>query len=181
MKATATAWGSAALLLAGLYAGARSIGPLPALGPFLDPAGGIWSSLRSATLPEEVTHDVPGLDGEVRIVCDDWRVPHIFAESIEDAMRGLGYAVARDRLSQLELQTRAAASTLTELVGEVTLDVDRRSRPLALAWAAARGFRSHSLTPRVREKLLPDFSPRPAQRRSVPQYGIPELRSSTCR
>lgn len=140
MKATAATWGNAALLVAGLYVGARPIGPLPALGTFLDPAGGIWASVRSATLPEDVTHDVPGLDTEVRIVYDDWRVPHIFAESVEDAVRGLGYAVARDRLFQLELQTRAAAGTLTELVGEVALDVDRRSRRLALAWAAERDF-----------------------------------------
>ena len=140
MRATASTWGGGALLAIALYAGARPIGPVPALGPFLDPAGGVWSSVRSVTLPDEVTHSVPGLDGEVRIVYDDWRVPHIFAETIEDAVRGLGFAVARDRLFQMELQTRATAGTLTELVGERALGADQQSRRLALAWSAERDY-----------------------------------------
>ena len=131
---------SAVLLSVGLYVGARPLGPIPALGAFLDPASGVWSSARSATLPDEVRLEVPGLSGEVQIVYDDRRVPHIFAESVEDVMRGLGYAVARDRLFQLELQTRATAGTLTELVGEAAIEADRQSRRLALAWSAERDY-----------------------------------------
>ena len=131
---------SAALLVATLYVGARPVGPVPALGPFLDPASGVWASARSTTLPARVTHTVPGLSGEVRIVYDDRRVPHIFAETLPDVARGLGYAVARDRLFQLELQTRATSGTLTELVGGVALQADRASRQLALAWSAERDY-----------------------------------------
>ncbi len=132
--------GNAVLLAVGLYIGARPVGPVPALGAFLDPVRGVWASARSATLPDMVTHRVPGLSGEVRIVYDDRRVPHIFAESVEDVMRGLGYAAARDRLFQLELQTRATAGTLTELVGEAALRADRQSRQIALAWSAERDY-----------------------------------------
>ena len=131
---------SAALLAVCLYVGARPVGPVPALGSFLDPVKGVWSSARSATLPATVTHTVPGLSGDVRIVYDDRRVPHIFAESVVDVVRGLGYTVARDRLFQLELQTRATAGTLTELVGVVALEADRQSRQLALAWSAERDY-----------------------------------------
>ncbi len=131
---------NAALLAVVLYVGARGSGPIPALGPFLDPVSGIWSSARSATLPATVTHAVPGLSGEVRVVYDERHVPHIFAERVADAMRGLGYAVARDRLFQMELQTRATAGTLTELVGEAALGADQRSRRLALAWSAERDY-----------------------------------------
>ncbi len=127
-------------LAAGLYVGARPVGPVPALGPFLDPVRGVWASARGTTLPARVEHTVPGLSAEVRIVYDDRRVPHVFAETLEDVIRGLGYAVARDRLFQLELQTRATAGTLTELVGEVALPADRRSRQLALAWSAERDY-----------------------------------------
>ena len=132
---------SAALLLAGgLYVGAAQVGPLPALGPFLDPVHGVWASARGASLPPSVVHRVPGLSAEVEIIYDDRRVPHILAETVEDVVRGMGYAVARDRLFQLELQTRATAGTLTELVGEVALPVDRRSRRLGLAWSAEENF-----------------------------------------
>ena len=131
---------SAALLAGGLYVGAKPVGSIPALGPFLNPVGGVWASARGTTLPAVVTHTVPSLSGEVRIVYDDRRVPHIFAETVEDVVRGLGYAVARDRLFQLELQTRATAGTLTELVGVAALPADRRSRQLALAWSAERDY-----------------------------------------
>ena len=127
-------------LAAGLYVGARPIGPVPALGPFLDPVRGVWASARGIRWPAAVEHTLPGLSAEVRIVYDDRRVPHVFAETLEDVIRGLGYAVARDRLFQLELQTRATAGTLTELVGEVALPADRQSRQLALAWSAERDY-----------------------------------------
>ena len=127
-------------LVAGLYVGAAQIGPLPALGHFLDPVHGVWSGARGATLPASVTHEVPGLSSGVEIIYDDRRVPHIFAQTVEDALRGLGYAVARDRLFQLEVQTRATAGTLTELVGEAALPLDRRARQLGLAWSAEKNF-----------------------------------------
>ena len=140
MTSAARTWGSATLLALCLYVGVRPVGPIPPLGDFLDPAKGVWASARSATLPDEVTHTVPALSGEVRIVYDDRRVPHIFAESVEDVVSGLGYAVARDRLFQLELQTRATAGTLTELVGEAAIAADRQSRRLALAWSAEQYY-----------------------------------------
>ena len=67
-------------------------------------------------------------------------VPHIFATTKLDAVRGLGYVVARDRLFQLEMLTRRTAGTLTELVGAVALDADREQRRLGLAWSAEREY-----------------------------------------
>jgi penicillin amidase len=72
---------------------------------------------------------------------DDRRVPHIFAETRTDAIRALGYVVARDRLFQLDLQARATAGTLSELLGEAALPADQQSRRLGLAWAAEQNFR----------------------------------------
>jgi len=74
------------------------------------------------------------------VVYDDRAVPHIFAATEEDAYRALGYVVARDRLFQLELQTRATAGTLTELAGPAALELDREARQLGLAWSAERKF-----------------------------------------
>src|SRR5919199_6988372 len=105
----------AALLLAlALYAGARPLGPLPPLGPLLDPANGLWAVASTAELPRSASARVPGLSGRVEVRYDDRGVPHIFAATEEDAYRALGYVVARDRLFQLEIQTRAASGRLTE-------------------------------------------------------------------
>jgi penicillin amidase len=135
-------WGQFALalpLLAGLlYAGIRNVGPLPPLGALLDPAHGIWASVRGAVFRESITATIPGLQKEVTILYDRRGVPHIFAASEPDAYRALGYVVARDRLFQLELQARAAAGTLTEIAGGGALSLDRETRALGLPRAAER-------------------------------------------
>ena len=50
----------AALLVlgGGLFVGARPIGPAPALGPFLEPAHGVWSLARAAASPAAGTRSV---------------------------------------------------------------------------------------------------------------------------
>lgn len=131
--------GSAGALLAlGLvgYVGARPVGPLPALGPLLDPANGLWATVRTADLPPIASGQVPGLGTDVEVTYDDRGVPHIFAANTLDAYRALGYVVARDRLFQIEMSTRAGAGTLTELVGERALPLDRAARALGMPRAA---------------------------------------------
>ncbi len=116
------------VLAATSYLALRPVGPLPALGPLLDPVHGIWSAASTAELPSDATASIAGLDGEIRVVYDDRAVPHIFATTIRDAYRALGYVVARDRLFQLELSGRAGGGTLTELVGARALEADRETR-----------------------------------------------------
>src|SRR5687767_736945 len=102
-------WIALPLLALVLFAGGRRLGPAPAIGVFLDPVHGVWAVARSAALPDHGPAAVPGLADSVRVIYDDRGVPHIFATTEADAYRALGYVVARDRLFQLELQTRAAA------------------------------------------------------------------------
>jgi len=123
-----------------LYAGLRGIGPAPALGPFLNPATGVWSLVRSAEPPARAEARIPGLGAPVRVLVDDRGVPHVFAASEEDAWRAQGYLIARDRLFQMELQTRAASGTLSELLGARALEADRATRRRGFPWAAERGM-----------------------------------------
>lgn len=131
--------GLAALVLATLLVlGFEGAGPVPPVGPLLDPWRGIWAAASVADLPPRGAASIPGFTDTVRVVYDDRAVPHIFAKSDLDAYRALGYVVARDRLFQLELQTRATAGTLTELLGAGALETDRSQRALGLAWSAER-------------------------------------------
>jgi penicillin amidase len=116
------------LLVAVAVVASRPIGSVPALGPILDPANGIWNTVAQAEFPATYTAPVPGIRGEISVEYDDRGVPHIFATSVTDAYRALGYVVARDRLFQLELSTRAGGGTLTELVGARALEVDQDTR-----------------------------------------------------
>jgi penicillin G amidase len=128
--------GAVLLLGVAAYIGARPLGPLPPLGPLLDPANGLWASVRTAELPPLAAGSIPGLTAEVSVTYDDRGVPHIFASNTLDAYRALGYVVARDRLFQIDLQTRAGGGTLTELVGERALPLDRSTRALGMPRAA---------------------------------------------
>ncbi len=128
----------ATLLTAAVWLGARGAGPLPPLGPLLDPWNGLWAVAATAELPRSAAARIPGLDSLVTIRYDDHGIPHIFASSEADVTRALGYVVARDRLFQLELQARAGAGTLTELAGAAALPLDREARTLGMPRAAER-------------------------------------------
>ena len=132
--------GWSAALAVVLVPASRRSGPLPALGPLLDPVHGVWNAAYSAELPESSSATVPGLGDSVHVVYDDRRVPHVFAATSSDAYRALGYVVARDRLFQMETQTRATAGTLSEVAGEALVEIDVEVRRLGLAEAAKRDF-----------------------------------------
>jgi len=148
---------AAVLVLGGEVAlGAQGAGPLPPLGPLLDPASGIWRVAATAELPASAAASVPGLGDSVTVLYDDRAVPHIFARTEPDAYRALGYVVARDRLFQLELQSRAGAGTLSELAGARALPIDRATR--------GRGM------PRSAERRLAALSPDSEDRRILEAY-----------
>ncbi len=121
-----------------LWLGARGAGPIPPLGPVLDPVRGAWALAASARLPARAAARVRGLRADTRVFYDDRSVPHIFATSEADAWRALGYVTARDRLFQLDLQARAGGGTLTELLGPRALRTDRATRELGMGRAAER-------------------------------------------
>jgi penicillin amidase len=69
------------------------------------------------------------VNGEaVKIYRDDFGTPHIFAETNRGLFEAYGYAVAQDRLWQLELNRRAARGRLAELFGPSTVNADRAAR-----------------------------------------------------
>jgi len=101
-----------------------------------------------------VVTNIPGLEGPVDVRYDARGVPHIFATSEEDVYRALGYVVARDRLFQLEIQTRAATGRLTELVGGQALGADEAPRALGMPRAAEQKFAA--LNPRGVSRRIMD-------------------------
>jgi len=60
---------------------------------------------------------VRGLSGPVEILDDAWGVPHVRAGTIPDAFFGQGYAVARDRLFQIDLGHRREMGRMAEAYG----------------------------------------------------------------
>lgn len=135
-------------LAAGLGAtwlGVRGVGAVPPLGALLSPSVGVWINAAN-DLPAQANATIPSLGDAVDIRYDARSVPHIFAKSDLDAVRALGYVVARDRLFQLELQARAGEGTLTELVGDVALTADQETRHLGMPRTAEARVRSMDTT-----------------------------------
>jgi penicillin G amidase len=89
-------------------------------------------------LPEiDGTVVVQGPRDAIRIERDRHGIPTIRAESSEDAMFGLGFAHAQDRLWQLETHRRIGAGRLAEAFGPPALESDRFLRSLGVRRAAA--------------------------------------------
>ena len=60
----------------------------------------------------------------VRIVRDDYGVPSVYGDTEDDMWWGAGYAIAQDRLFQIEAFRRATTGTLAEILGKGALEDD---------------------------------------------------------
>lgn len=67
---------------------------------------------------------------EVSIIRDDFGVPHILAETSQGVYYGGGYAVAQDRLYQLERLRRDARGEIAEIEGPQAFQRDLQTRQL---------------------------------------------------
>src|SRR6201996_7878165 len=92
--------------------------------------GGViaWVKFSPPATTGEVKLD--GLAAPVDLVWDKNAVPHVFAKSLRDAYRTLGWLHARDRLWQMETQRRIGQGRLSELVGKLGLGYDEEMRVL---------------------------------------------------
>jgi penicillin amidase len=81
-----------------------------------------------ATIDGTVT--VAGLSQEVRVLRDEWGVPHIYASSTDDLFFAQGFVAAQDRLWQMEMWRRTAEGRLAEVIGPAAVTRDRHARLL---------------------------------------------------
>jgi penicillin amidase len=65
---------------------------------------------------------------QVRIVRDNFGVPHIYADDIYGLYYGYGHAVAQDRLYQMEMTGRSTQGMVAEVLGAEYLDYDKETR-----------------------------------------------------
>jgi penicillin amidase len=80
----------------------------------------------------------------LRIVRDDYGVAHIYADDIFGLYYGYGYAVAQDRLFQMEMTRRSTQGTVAEVLGSEYLDYDKGTRRLFDPSSIKRGNWMHS-------------------------------------
>jgi penicillin G amidase len=73
----------------------------------------------------------PGGSGDtVRILRDEYGVPHVYASTVRGLFHGVGYAQGQDRLWQAEIHRRLATGTLSDLFGPSVLPGDVVARQM---------------------------------------------------
>jgi penicillin amidase len=74
--------------------------------------------------------DVPGLREPVEVIRDEWGIPHIYAQNVDDLFLAQGYVMAQDRLWQMEMWRRWHEGRLSEIFGPAAFDYDLRTRQM---------------------------------------------------
>ncbi len=130
--------------------------PIPPLGKFLDPFHGFWQNAERSTR-ENLTLSIPGIKGEVTIIYDSVAIPHVFAGNDDDLYLAQGFVTAKDRLWQMEFQTHAAAGRISEVIGQVALDFDRRQRRLGMLHAAQNALMKMEADP-IAKRMVDSYT-----------------------
>lgn len=132
---------SAAVTIALLIMLSFPFGPVPPMGPFLNPNSGFWANAQTSDPARiSVIPDNDFLSDSVGVYFDKYDIPHIFAQNNRDAYYAQGYITARDRLWQMELQTHAAAGRLSEILGSQMIEYDRHQRRIGMGYAAEKAL-----------------------------------------
>ena len=110
--------------------------------PFPDTDGKVQvpdAAAIAQSLPEAgETLQFSTLQSPVTVYRDEYGVPQIYADNLHDLFFAQGYVQAQDRLFQMDFQRRVGTGTLSEVLGEATLETDRFLRTLGTNRAAAK-------------------------------------------
>lgn len=129
------------------------IGSIPALGTLLDPVSGAMAAAEPVS--KNFTRDIEfsRLRNGATVWFDDRMVPHIHANNEHDLYFLQGYVHAYFRLWQMDMQTRAAAGRVSEVVGESAFDYDRKKRRSGMVYAAENSLRAAEADTRTLQML----------------------------
>lgn len=96
-----------------------------------------------------------GLKQTVKIHYDNFGIPHIVAENQTDLYMAYGYAVAQDRMFQIQLQKMIASGRTAEWFGTNTIELDKFIRTMGISYWAKKQF--NSIKPKINPQLLTEL------------------------
>src|SRR5436309_2113118 len=91
-----------------------------------------WSAAAKARAASPTGTRRAAVRSRVEIERDAWGIPHIFASTDDDLFFGFGYAMAQDRLFQLDYLRRKGYGRLAEILGPEALESDLVCRTVGL-------------------------------------------------
>src|SRR5438270_7386958 len=95
-------------------------------------------ALASLRIPPLSAHLSAPLNGKVEILRDRAGVPHVYASSTADLYFGLGFAMAQDRLWQMDRLRRRALGRQAEVLGPDFIQSDLTHRAVGIPQIAER-------------------------------------------
>ena len=114
-----------------------------------------WNAEIRRRTPDPTAVQSTRVNATTRIARNRWGVPHVLAENDEDLFFGFGYAMAQDRLFQLDYLRRKSHGRLAEVLGRDGVHLDTIARTIGLNRIAASEWRA---TPAETRTLLQSFS-----------------------
>ncbi|OMJ80226.1 hypothetical protein SteCoe_19594 [Stentor coeruleus] len=91
------------------------------------------------------------VSSSVEIKRDSDGIPHIYAENLIDASYAVGYAMAQNRLWQIDIIRRTSTGRLSEILGESSLEMDIFIRNIKIPQMAQRDI--NDLSPEALKSL----------------------------
>jgi len=91
-----------------------------------------WNETTAARVPPSEGQSPSGVSADVTIQRDQWGIPHIYADNETDLFHGFGYAMAQDRLFQLDYLRRKGMGRLSEVLGSDGLELDTIARTVGI-------------------------------------------------
>ena len=91
-----------------------------------------WKQETASRAPHCDGRVVTGVKAAVTIERDRWGIPHIFADGHRDLWFGFGYAMAQDRLFQMDYLRRKGLGRLAEILGPEGVPLDLVARTVGL-------------------------------------------------
>ncbi|MFN8525872.1 MAG: penicillin acylase family protein [Chloroflexota bacterium] len=127
------------LLILEAVRGQRSLADAAAAAGISEDEAQLWRDrYLCSKLPPASATFAAGTGSAVRVVRDGTWTPHVYAGVARDLFFGLGFAMAQDRLWQMDYLRRRALGRLAEVMGATAVASDRRHRILQIGGLADR-------------------------------------------
>nr|MBA3534419.1 penicillin acylase family protein [Ardenticatenales bacterium] len=101
---------------------------------------GTWQLLQRPVPAKTGTLHLRGVGSRVEILTDERGIPHVYAANEADLFWAQGFAMARERLFQMDFYRRFSAGRLSEVAGEATVEIDRWQRMFGLRRSAEKAW-----------------------------------------
>ena len=87
---------------------------------------------------------VNGAHASVTVKRDEWGIPHIYGDNLEDVYYVIGYLQAKDRLFQMDFLRHIGSGRLSEIMGESTYELDVYNRRIGFNTASKNAYAGYN-------------------------------------